>query len=235
MANWIEKLKDFFSGCEYQTEKQIQTVQPEQTEQQEEVKKPQKEEKKQQQKRKIYTFDDLKFDYDNYSVRAGRGVHITSFLELDNGYNMYVSLVNFANENFLYNKEKFLKHDYLAAYKITIEDPKHRLNNTCLNEGGKSIFAYSKKDVTKVMKQIQQLDENGQLPKVDIKAKIEARKKYIQKTRDLREKIKERDGESVSGVVVADKIAEKIISGEEKRTITPEVAEEYKRKALRGK
>ena len=47
MANWIKKLKDFFSDCEYQTEKQIQTAQPEQTEQQEEVKKPQKEEKKQ--------------------------------------------------------------------------------------------------------------------------------------------------------------------------------------------
>ena len=234
MANWIEKLKDFFSGCEYQTEKQIQTAQPEQTEQQEKVEKQQKKEKKQQ-KRKTYTFDDLKFDYDNYSVRAGRGVHITSFLNFDNGYRMYITLVNFANEDFLYSKEKFLEHDYLSAYKITIEDSNHCKNNTCLNKDGKSIFAYSKKDVTKVMKQIQQLDENGQLPKIDIKTQVEARKKYIQKTRNLREKIKERDGESVSGVVVADKIAEKIISGEEKRTITPAVAEEYKRKALRGK
>jgi hypothetical protein len=222
MASWLEKLRDFFSDDLYQPE------------QQEKVEKPQKEEKKQQQKRKIYTFDDLEFDYDNYSVRAGRGVHITSFLRFDNGYNMYVSLVNFANEDFLYSKEDFLKHNYLGGYEITIEDSKHCQNNTCLNEDGKSILAYSKKDVTNVMKLIQQIDENGQLPKVDIRTKIEARKNHIKKARALRKSLEKREG-SVSGVIIADNIAEKIISGEEKRKITPDVAEEYKRKALRGK
>ena len=221
MASWLEKLRDFFSDDLYQPE------------QQEKVEKPQNEEK-QQQKRKIYTFDDLVFLNDNYSVRAGRGTHLYSYLKFDNGYHMYISVNDFTND-YTYSEEKFLKHGCPAVFEITITDPSSRKNNTCLNEDGKNILAYNKKDITKIMKQIQQLDENGQLPKVDIKAKIEARKKYIKKTRDLREKIKERDGESVSGVVVADKIAEKIISGEEKRTITPEVAKEYKRKALRDK
>ena len=222
MASWLEKLRDFFSDDLYQPE------------QQEKVEKPQKEEKKQQQKRKIYTFDDLVFLNDNYSVRAGRGTHLYSYLKFDNGYHMYISVNDFTND-YTYSKEKFLKHGCPAVFEITITDPSSRKNNTCLNEDEKNILAYNKKDITKIMKQILKLDENGQLPKVDIKAKIEARKKYIKKTRDLREKIKERDGESVSGVVVADKIAEKIISGEEKRTITPEVAKEYKRKALRDK
>ena len=85
----------------------------------------------------------------------------------------------FANEGFLYSKEDFLKHDYLSAYKITIEDSKRCQNNTCLNEDGKSILAYSKKDVTKVMKQIQQLNEDGQLPKVNIKTKTISKKHEV--------------------------------------------------------
>lgn len=224
MASWIEKLKEFFSDNVYYPE------QPDQTEQQVLV------EKTKPQKPKTYTFDDLVFDYDNYSVRAGRGVNITSFLEFDNGYSMYVTLVNFADKDFLYSKKDFLKHDYLSAYKITIEDSNHCQNNTCLNEDGDSIFAYSKKDVTKVMKQIQQLDENGQLPKVNTRTKIEARKNHIKKARLLRKELQKRNIEdTISGVVIADNIAEKIISGEEKRKITPDVVAEYKNRALRNK
>lgn len=149
---------------------------------------------------------------------------------------MYVRLVNFANEDFLYSKEKFLKHDYPAAYEITIEDPKHHRNNTCLNENGESIVAYSKKDVTKVMKQIQQLDKNGQLPKIDTRTKIEARKNHIKKVRALRKEQKKCNVEdTVSGVVIADNIAEKIISGKENRKITPDVVAEYKKQALHNK
>lgn len=221
MLKFMQILKDIFSGEEYQPE------------QQEMVEELPKEENPKQQKRKVYTFDDLKFDYDNYSVYAGRGVHITSYLRFDNGYSMFVTLVNFANEDFLYSKANFLKHDYLSAYEITIIDPHSHENNTCLNNDGESIFAYSKKDVTNIMKQIQQLDENGQLPKVDTRTKIEARKRHIQKARARRKELEEHNKEDrISGVVIADIIAKKIISGEEKRKITPAVVAEYKKQAL---
>jgi hypothetical protein len=83
------------------------------------------------------------------------------------------------------------------------------------------------------MKQIQQLDENGQLPKVDTKSKIEARKNHLKKARNLRKELEKRNKEdSVSGVVIADNIAEKIISGEENRKITPDVVAEYKKQSL---
>ena len=231
MANWIKKIRDFFLSDEPQTEQQELVEKP-----QKEKTSPKKKTPQQQKKRKTYTFDDLAFSYDNYSVLAGRGVSITSYLRFDNGYSMYVSVANFANEDFLHSKKDFLEHDYLSAYKITIEDPKHCRNNTCLNEDGESILAYSKKDVTRVMKQIQQLDENGQLPKVDTKIKVEARKNNIKKARDLRKELEKRNKEErISGVVIADNIAKKIISGEEKRQITPDVVAEYKKQALHNK
>lgn len=228
MASWLENLKAFFSD---------EGPQPEQQKLVEQTKKetPRKKEKRQQQKRKIYTFDDLKFDYDNYSVQAGRGVSITAGLKFANGYHMYVSIVNFT-DGYLDSKAKFLKHDYLSAYKITIDDANNRRNNTCLNKDGESIIAYSKKDVTNIMKQIQQLDKNGRLPTVKTNTKVEARKNHIKKVRDLRKKLEERNKEnSVSGVIIADKIADKIISGEEKRQITPDVVAEYKKNTLLNK
>ena len=60
----------------------------------------------------------MEFDYDNYSVYAGRGVSLTSSLKFDNNYRMYISVANFTN-NYLYSKENFLKHDSPAAFKIT--------------------------------------------------------------------------------------------------------------------
>ena len=148
---------------------------------------------------------------------------------------MYVSIVNFTDD-YLYSQEDFLKHDYISAYEITIDDANHNRNNTCLNKDGESIIAYSKNDVTNVMKQIQQLDKNGRLPKVKTNTKVEARKNHIKKVRDLRKKLEERNKEnSVSGVIIADKIADKIISGEEKRQITPDVVAEYKKNTLLNK
>ena len=226
MAKLMKKLKEFFT----EPEEDVYVFNEEKI-----VEQPQKKDKPKQQKRKIYTFDDLTFHFDNYSVYADKGASIYSSLKFDNGYKMYISYVNFI-DNYLYSHADFLKHDSPAAYKITITDAKNGENNTCLNKDGKSIFAYNKNDVTKVMKQIQQLDENGQLPQVDIKAKIEARKSHIKKARDLRKELEKRNKEDgISGVVVADNIAEKIISGKENRQITPDVVAEYKKQSVRDK
>ena len=54
--------------------------------------------------------------------------------------------------------------------------------------------------------------------------------------RDLRKELEKRNKEErISGVVIADNIAKKIISGEEKRQITPDVVAEYKKQALHNK
>ena len=52
----------------------------------------------------------------------------------------------------------------------------------------------------------------------------------------MRKELEKRNIEdSISGVVIADNIAEKIISGEENRKITPDIVAEYKKTALYNK
>ena len=66
------------------------------------------------------------------------------------------------------------------------------------------------------------------------RAKIEARKRNILKSRELRHEMQKRyPEEKVSGVVLADKIAEDKISGVEKRTITPETGLKIRRSKVR--
>ncbi len=60
---------------------------------------------------------------------------------------------------------------------------------------------------------------------------IERRKKAMLQGRKLRKAMEERDGK-LSGTSIADKIAEDVISGKEKRTITPKVGAELRRKKL---
>lgn len=67
-----------------------------------------------------------------------------------------------------------------------------------------------------------------------IRKKIEARKRNILKSRELRHEMQKRyPEEKVSGVVLADKIAEDKISGVEKRTITPETGLKIRRSKVR--
>lgn len=67
-----------------------------------------------------------------------------------------------------------------------------------------------------------------------IRKKIEARKRNILKSRELRHEMQKRyPEEKVSGVVLADKIAEDKISGAEKRTITPETGLKIRRSKVR--
>lgn len=69
------------------------------------------------------------------------------------------------------------------------------------------------------------------LEKRAVKHHIEERKYQILKSRKLRKKLEKRNPmEKVSGVALADEIAEDVISGKEKRTITPEVGAEYRRR-----
>lgn len=216
MVAWIEKLKIFFKDIDdtHDQEKSNETQQKKETK---------------VNKRKIYTFEDLRFIRDNYSDL------VYAKLEFSNYYNMYISVTNFTRGD-IYSSSELLKRDAPEGYKITITDPKNVQNNTCLNKDGKSILVYSKQSVTEIMKQIQQLDENGQLPKVDVKVKIEARKNHIKKARILRKELEKRNKEeNISGVIIADNIAEKIISGEEKRPITPDVVSEYRKNALINK
>lgn len=65
--------------------------------------------------------------------------------------------------------------------------------------------------------------------KTTVKEHIEQRKQQILKSRQLRKAIEEDEGK-LSGTVIADKIAEDVISGKEKRTITPEVGAELRRR-----
>ena len=67
-------------------------------------------------------------------------------------------------------------------------------------------------------------------------AMIEARKKHILKMRERREADKKNHPENaVSGTKVADDIAAAVISGSEKREITPSVALEYRKKLSRDR
>lgn len=67
-----------------------------------------------------------------------------------------------------------------------------------------------------------------------IRKKIEARKRNILKSCELRREMQKRyPEEKVSGVVLADKIAEDKISGAEKRTITPETGLKIRRSKVR--
>lgn len=67
-----------------------------------------------------------------------------------------------------------------------------------------------------------------------VRKKIEARKRNILKSRELRHEMQKRyPEEKVSGVVLADKIAADKISGVEKRTITPETGLKIRRSKVR--
>ena len=67
------------------------------------------------------------------------------------------------------------------------------------------------------------------------KNNIKARKLDLSETKkNIIERLKSRQQElSVSGVVAADKIAKDVISGKEKRIITPQIAEEIKKNFTR--
>lgn len=65
---------------------------------------------------------------------------------------------------------------------------------------------------------------------------IERNKQNILKSRKLRKEIQKRHPEEkISGTVIADKIAEDVISGKEKRTITPEIGAEIRRRKIAEK
>ena len=128
--------------------------------------------------------------------------------------------------------ENLANHEAPAGYEITIVDSKGNENKTCLNKDEQGLIVYDRNDVTILMKKIQQLDEKGHLSATH---DVGSRKKYLLKMRSRREAYKKNHPEdAVSGVIVADKIAEKVISGSEKRSITPEVAREYKNKISRN-
>ena len=174
-------------------------------------------------KEKIYTFNDLKFTHDNYSGM------VYANIEFKNGYHMYISVKNYTEGL----DQEFLKHEAPAGYEITIIDREGKKNTTCLNKDGE-VVVYNKNAVTTLMKQIQQLDEKGHLPAMRNNDKtIEARKKHLLKMRERRKAI-EKNLPETSGVIAADRIAEKVICGEEKRTITPAVAIEYRKKEARN-
>ncbi|MBO5038523.1 MAG: hypothetical protein J6C85_03595 [Alphaproteobacteria bacterium] len=65
----------------------------------------------------------------------------------------------------------------------------------------------------------------------DKRSLIEKRKENIRTSQLLRKAIlKQKPEEKVSGAVMADEIAKDVISGKEKRTITPEVGREIRRR-----
>jgi len=69
------------------------------------------------------------------------------------------------------------------------------------------------------------------MQKATVKRNIEKHKKQILKSRKMRKEIEKRHPEEkISGAVWADKIARDVISGTEKRTITPEVGAEIRRR-----
>jgi hypothetical protein len=176
-------------------------------------------------KEKTYTFKDLEFRHDN---RSGMTYAAMKF---NNGYRMYISVKDYTED---WAHREYLKHEAPSGYEIKIVDSKGRENGTCLNKDGKNLIAYNKNAVTTLMKQIQQLDENGHLSAKHNAAMIEARKKHILKMRERREADKKNHPENaVSGTKVADDIAAAVISGSEKREITPSVALEYRKKLSR--
>lgn len=176
-------------------------------------------------KEKIYTFNDLEFRHDNYS-----GINYAA-MKFDNGYQMYISVKDYTED---WEHREYLKHESPSGYEIKIVDGNGKENSTCLNKDGKNLIAYNKNAVTTLMKQIQQLDESGHLSVKHSAAMIEARKKHILKMRERREADKKNHPENaVSGTKVADDIAAAVISGSEKREITPSVALEYRKKLSR--
>lgn len=173
-------------------------------------------------KEKIYTFNDLEFRHDNYSGET------YASMEFSNGYHIYISVKDYTED---WMHQEYLKHESPSGYEITIVDRNGRKNSTCLNKDGKDLIAYNKNAVTTLMKQIQQLDEKGHLSAKHNTATIEAKKKHILKVRERRQAYKNNHPEEiVSGHKVADEIAANIISGSEKRVVTPSVALEYRKK-----
>ena len=178
-------------------------------------------------KEKVYTFNDLEFLHDNYSGE------LHADMKFNNGYHMYISVKDYTKG---WENKEYLKHESPAGYEIAIVDRSGKKNGTCLNKDGKDLVAYNKNDVTTLMKKIQQLDEKGYLLAMQNAATIEARKKCLLKAQKRRDAYKKNHPEeAVSGVKVADKIADKVISGSEKRPITPSVALEYKKELSRNK
>ncbi len=170
--------------------------------------------------KKIYTYKDIEFIHDNYS-----GMTYAN-MDFNNGYHMYISVEDYSDD--------LENHESPAGYEITIFDSKGRRNSTCLNKDGKDLVAYNKSAVTTLMKQIQQLDEKGHISATHDATRIQARKQYLlKKQKDRKAYKKSHPEDDVSGVILADEIAKSIISGSEKRKITPAVAREYKAKLSR--
>ncbi len=168
-------------------------------------------------KEKIYTFKDLEFRHDNYSKM------VYANIEFNNGYRMRVSVEDYS--------ENLENHEAPAGYKITIFNHEGKENSTYLNKNGKGLVVYNQRSVTTLMKQIQQLDERGNISAGHCAAMIKARKQKLLEEQKYRQAYKKNHPEEGgSGVIVADTIAANIISGNEKRPITPAVALEYKRK-----
>lgn len=132
----------------------------------------------------------------------------------------------------------------LATIIKNIQSGKSTDDLSWLKDGDRTISVDKyKRELNKGLEKIINLFEEKQrliLMKEDKKdnntarAKIEARKRNILKSRELRHEMQKRyPEEKVSGVVLADKIAEDKISGVEKRTITPETGLKIRRSKVR--
>ena len=129
----------------------------------------------------------------------------------------------------------------LATIIKNIQSGKSTDDLSWLKDGDRTIRVdMYKRELNKGLEKIINWFEEEQrllLMKVDkkyIRKKIEARKRNILKSRELRHEMQKRyPEEKVSGVVLADKIAEDKISGAEKRTITPETGLKIRRSKVR--
>ena len=193
----------------------------------EEREEPQETEKKG--KEKIYTYNDLSFTQDNYTG------FIDAQMDFENGYHMHISIEDFTKDWLYQDHKKFLKRESPAGFSISIRDREGNWNKTCLNKNEKALVVYNKNAVTAIMKQVQQLDENGHLSAMHNAAMVEARKKHLLKMRERRKAHEKNHSEdAVSGLKVNDEIVANVTSGNEKRPITPVVALEYRKKLSRN-
>ena len=100
-------------------------------------------------------------------------------------------------------------------------------NATWCEEDPHSSDTYVETNISDVLERI----EKDALIYSDKRSRIEKRKENIRTSQLLRKAIlKQKPEEKVSGVVMADEIAKDVISGKEKRTITPELGREISRK-----
>ena len=164
------------------------------------------------------TIDDLKFD----RVRETLGKEAK--VELDTGLTVYVHKLDKELCKNSWNKElPELATEHM--YKISVESYNHRdielkdFNIGTYNHFLSSIFLKDYNELNKALKKICLLDEHGKLPeeKTETTKSTEKEDRAKQSAERIRAKKK-----SVSGVYVADKIAEAMRSGVISEPVTPE-------------